>query len=47
MAFQYENYIPIIVWSEEDAVNFAKTIKESILPIFFISNVTGENFNLF
>ena len=37
----------MIVRNEEDAVYFAKTIKEPILPIFFISNVTGKNLNLF
>ena len=36
----------MIVRNKEDAVYFAKSIKEIILPIFFISNVTGENLQL-
>ena len=45
--FQYEDFIPMVVRNEEDAVYLAKTINEPILPIFFISNVTGLNLNLF
>ncbi len=44
--FQYEDFIPLIVRNESDAVYFAKNIKECILPIFFISNVSGHNLNL-
>ncbi len=46
ICFQYDDFIPIIVRNKEDAVYFAKSIKESILPIFFISNVSGENLQL-
>lgn len=46
ICFQYDDFIPLIVRNKEDAVYFAKSIKEPILPIFYISNVTGENLQL-
>ena len=40
--FKFDNLIPLVVRSEEDAINFAKAIKEPIVPIFLISNVTEK-----
>ena len=36
-----------MVRTPEDAVYLAKSIKEPIVPIFFISSVTGHNIKLF
>jgi GTPase len=39
--------IPLILRSEEDAVNFSKQIFSNlVVPIFLISNVTGQNIPL-
>jgi len=36
----------LVVRTPEDAVYLAKSIKEPIVPIFLISNVTGHNIKL-
>lgn len=38
---------PLVVKSKQDIVMFSKMLKESIIPIFLMSNVKGEGLDLF
>lgn len=41
------NRNPLVTRSQEDIVMFSRIMKESIVPIFLVSNKTGSGLNLF